>query len=334
MPSGFTKRRRRLRRGDWVDVLSAAEIAATLDADGRLDGLPFMPEMAAHCGRRYRVHRRADKTCVEGLGLRRLRGTVFLEELRCDGGGHDGCQRGCMMFWNEAWLRPAGHYDTIGAGLAKRSAAHAAATSGFPRPLPTRDGDRYICQSTALASATGPLTSWNPAHLVREVINRELSIRLFLVIIVRALLDKARASAGLRPLGALAGTPAPKPRGDLGLTAGDRVRVKPAAELTIMLDDKGRNRGLTFEPDMAACIGREYVVAAPIRKIILEQTGRMVELSNTVALDGVVCQGVCSKNCPRANQLFWRESWLTRVDAAASPTKSRPAPALAEAATE
>jgi hypothetical protein len=40
----------------------------------------------------------------------------------------------------------------------------------------------------------------------------------------------------------------------------------------------------------------------------------MVQLTNTVALEGVVCQGLCAKNCPRANYLYWRESWLRRVE--------------------
>ena len=70
-------RSRGFRRGDVVEIRSAKEIAATLDASGCLDGLAFMPEMAVHCGRRYRVQSRASKTCVEGLGLRRMSGTVF-----------------------------------------------------------------------------------------------------------------------------------------------------------------------------------------------------------------------------------------------------------------
>jgi hypothetical protein len=35
-----------LRRGDLVEVNSPAEILATLDERGDLEGLPFMPEMA------------------------------------------------------------------------------------------------------------------------------------------------------------------------------------------------------------------------------------------------------------------------------------------------
>ena len=44
-----------LKPGDLVEVKAAAEIRATLDADGRCRGLYFMPGMWAYCGRRLRV---------------------------------------------------------------------------------------------------------------------------------------------------------------------------------------------------------------------------------------------------------------------------------------
>ena len=46
-----------------MEVRSADEILGTLDEHGRLDGLPFMPEMLEFCGRRVRVQSRAHKTC-------------------------------------------------------------------------------------------------------------------------------------------------------------------------------------------------------------------------------------------------------------------------------
>ena len=52
-----------LRPGDWVEVRSEQEILSTLDDGAALDGLVFMPEMLAFCGRRFRVYKRADKTC-------------------------------------------------------------------------------------------------------------------------------------------------------------------------------------------------------------------------------------------------------------------------------
>ena len=51
----------RFRRGQWVRVRSFAEIRATLDANGKLAGLPFMPEMLKYCGNIFRIERRVEK---------------------------------------------------------------------------------------------------------------------------------------------------------------------------------------------------------------------------------------------------------------------------------
>jgi len=98
-----------LRVGDWVEVRSREEILDTLDEQGRLQHLPFMPEMLSYCGQRFRVFKRADKTCdyIQGWSIRRMTETVHLEGVRCDGAGHDGCQAGCLIFWKEAWLTRA-----------------------------------------------------------------------------------------------------------------------------------------------------------------------------------------------------------------------------------
>ena len=60
----------KLRAGDWVEVRSKEEILRTLDATGRLDGLPFMPQMFQYCGQRFKVFKRAHKTCDTILQLR------------------------------------------------------------------------------------------------------------------------------------------------------------------------------------------------------------------------------------------------------------------------
>ena len=41
--------------GDWVEVRSKEEILATLDEHGRLEGLPFMPQMFDHSPHAGRV---------------------------------------------------------------------------------------------------------------------------------------------------------------------------------------------------------------------------------------------------------------------------------------
>ena len=295
-----------LLRGDWVEVRSAVEIAATLDAEGRLDALPFMPEMAALVGRRLQVYRRSDKTCVEGHGLRAMRDTVLLDEARCDGAAHDGCERQCLMLWKEAWLRP------LDAPARAVDPAMEARARQRLESLPTRDGEIYLCQSTGLLQATQVLPGWNVAHLIDDLRRGELSLARLAEIAARHTINMALARLGLGELGSLKGQDG-KAVARLDLKPGERVRIKPAPELAATLDAKGCNRGLTFEPEMAAYTGRVYTVVGPVRRIIAETTGRMVEMKSTVALEGVACQGRCTRNCPRSSPLYWRETWLDRV---------------------
>src|SRR5215467_4742007 len=104
------KSKRKLCVGDWVEVRSKEEILSTLDSEGRLDGMIFMPEMFQYCGQKFQVHKRAHKTCDYSTPYpyrtRRLDDTVHLAT-RCDGRGHDDCQAGCLLYWKVQWLKPA-----------------------------------------------------------------------------------------------------------------------------------------------------------------------------------------------------------------------------------
>ena len=64
-----------------------------------------MPEMLGFCGKRYP----GQGARTQGLRHRRLAVSadgerVHLEELRCDGSAHGGCQAGCLLYWKEPWL--------------------------------------------------------------------------------------------------------------------------------------------------------------------------------------------------------------------------------------
>jgi len=47
-----------VRAGDRVELRSPAEILATLDGNGALDGVPFMPEMLEFFGTTFTVQAR------------------------------------------------------------------------------------------------------------------------------------------------------------------------------------------------------------------------------------------------------------------------------------
>ncbi|WP_157201845.1 hypothetical protein [Massilia sp. Root335] len=293
-------------RAHLMRVKSPSEILETLDEDGKLDGLPFMPEMVAYCGSCIRVHRSARRTCVVGHGFREMKDAVFLQDARCDGSFHDQCHRACLLFWKQEWLTPAGAIPV--AQPAPAWSAHDAAAAARLRRLPTRDGERYVCQSTALESATTALHRWDVRPLLREIVARELALSDFVRILFRTLWR--RAGGGKQDQ--LIGVPGAKSRGSLDLRQDEWVAIKPIEELRHNLDEKGRNCGLTFPPTMHHAIGHSYRVAFPVRQIILEQTGMMVKLGNTVALDGLLCEGIDVAMCPRAEFLYCRESWLRR----------------------
>ena len=89
------KRKLDLKAGEWIEVRSREEVLATLDERGCFENVPFMPEMLEFCGKRFRVSKRADKTCDPAnapWSIRRLTDTVHLENGRCDGSLHGGCE--------------------------------------------------------------------------------------------------------------------------------------------------------------------------------------------------------------------------------------------------
>jgi hypothetical protein len=92
----------RLRPGDLVEVRTGTEILRSLDSNGTLDGLPFMPEMLEFCGRRYRVIQRVVQAAIDDetqpLPGFRNNDVVLLEELRCSGFDHDGRSKGLHDF--------------------------------------------------------------------------------------------------------------------------------------------------------------------------------------------------------------------------------------------
>jgi hypothetical protein len=314
-----------LRRGDVVEVRDPAAILATLDERGALEGLPFMPEMAAFCGRRLMVDRRADRVCdtVAYSGSRRPPRTVLLEDLRCDGSAHDGCQAECRFFWKEAWLiRVAA--DAPAPAPVTRQALQALLDRVTPQVKQTveREGrrdERWRCQNTELPAASEHLRLWDPRSYVREYITGNVPLGRFLRVGVRAAVMEPRRKLGLLPEVHLRGKrtlPIADP--PLDLQPGELVQVKTKEEIAATLTPEGRHRGLWFDREMMPFCGGTFRVRQRIRRFIDERDGRMVELKNDcLTLEGAVCSGDRSPRrwfCPRAIYPFWREAWLRRVE--------------------
>jgi hypothetical protein len=297
--------------GDVVEIKSLDEIRTTLDADGAYENVPFMEEMQRFCGRRFRVFKRADKVCIEREGFLdfgRMQDAVLLEEIRCDGSAHDGCQKLCLIFWKEAWLKPAPPHAAPEPPIDWVTEALPASTAEVD------ESKTYSCQSTALLKSTERLPVWDPRQYLRDLESRALGpVDLAKAMLIEAYNVVSRRRGG-REFGAVFGKAKKTPLVQLGLKRADVVKIKPRSEITETLDTMGRNRGLFFAYDMARhCNGTRSVIT-PVNRMILETTGKMKKVSNTVLLQGASCTGLCNRGCARNSHPLWREAWLEPAD--------------------
>jgi hypothetical protein len=99
----------------------------------------------------------------------------------------------------------------------------------------------------------------------------------------------------------------------LGLRPGEMVEVKSVEEILDTLDSNRKHRGLLWMTGMRKFCGHRYRVLKNVEKIVLESNGELRKMTNTVILDGVVCDGVEFCGCDRSCFHFWREAWLRRV---------------------
>jgi hypothetical protein len=323
------RRHASLRPGDLVQVRSQAEILATLDATGRLDGLPFMPEMLRHCGETQRVFKRADKTCdsIWNPGMRTMTDSVFLWGLRCDGGAHGGCQAGCLFFWKEAWLTPAASGTEAGGGP-PTDGGSAPTITGVPgvtredleaatRVGSDPDADGYSCQATELGRATTPLPEapwWDVRQYGGDVRSGNVGAAHVAIVMARLLASSIRYRTSRRRSRPRRGVDADATSRSLNLRPGDRVRVRSKDEIEATLDATRRLRGLSFNSEMALYCDKEFTVLRRVERIIHESTGKMLTLHDCIILDGATCRGDFHAFCPRNVYTYWREAWLRRVD--------------------
>jgi len=332
----------RSKAGDLVEVRSAAEILATLDDTGCLQGMPFMPEMLQHCGRRLRVAASAHKTCdstfyKEG---RYMEDTVFLEELRCDGSAHAGCEARCLLFFKLAWLKPLEPLrDWSGvaqpAGVAGRTVEWLQQTTERRSP----EGETlYRCQATEHLTASVPfrpnelrmyvadLRSGNTGigPLLRGLLLlgtwhlRRLPFAWSVWMKLYEALHRAFYGSGTPHMQGTIPKGQPTPEVNLGLKPGEWVRVRPLAEINATLNVANRNRGLAYNPEMSPFCGGVYRVEARVNRIVDEKNGRLLDMKGPcILIEGGHCRSRYHPEalmCPKKIPQYFREAWLERAE--------------------
>jgi hypothetical protein len=340
-----------LRIGELIKVKSVDEILATLDEDGRMEALPFMPEMLRFTGKQFRVHRQAIKTCdtINWTGMHRMHDAVHLEGLRCDGSAHGGCQAGCLLFWKEAWLQrvePGEATAEAASDVPPPEDANAIPTS-VPAAIAkgtmrshgmTESGEvAFSCQATELTKAAPErLRWWDVRVYARDVATKNARplpmIRSLLVVLFNKFQGaNKRYLPGLLLIRNgerwpfLAGRLTKTPKEVLDLRPGELVEIKSREEIIETLDARSMNRGLRFDCEQIKYCGQRARVLRRVERIIDEDTGEMMDFKgDCIVLEGVTCSGDYNQYCPRSIYPYWREIWLRRVEepSALSPNGS------------
>jgi len=341
-----------LRAGELVQVKTAEEILVTLGEQGALDKLPFMPEMLQFCGKRFKVFKRAHKTCdtINYTGARHMADAVHLDGVRCDGNSHGGCQAGCLIFWKEAWLKRVSSNEMNDGSTDPIPMVANSDKQPSKRALPictedsllkaTRvmgkadehDGQVYSCQATDLLVATNPLPWWDFRQYWEDVRSGNVKVwdvieafifRVFSKILKLGayrlqlyLYNRIQSFRGATPYPFKFGNQTKTPSSSLNLQSGELVLVKSQDEILETVNSRNRNRGLSFDPEMVSFCGKEFRVLRRVEQIIDEKTGKMIHInSDCVMLDGVTCPSRYSNHrlfCPRSSYHYWREIWLKR----------------------
>ncbi len=340
----------KLRAGEWVEVRSKEEILRTLDKQGQLEHVPFMPQMFKYCGQRFKVYKSAHKTCDTVNPIRSLRviNAVHLD-VRCDGEAYGGCQAGCLIFWKTAWLKPIEENgqphgrDQVTAGRPHLP------QSGNCTEEDVREGTRqettdesaeirYRCQATEVPGYGGVLPWWD----VRQYVEDYWSGNVGLMQMLRGGLFATYASfvqagIGLGPFlswlydlvqSLWGGIPWPRRSGNipagqptptqvLDLQPGELVRVKSYKDILATLDTNTRNRGLMWDKDMVPFCDGVYRVKTRLSRFVDEKSGMLVTMKTpAVILEDVWCRARysdCRMYCPRSIYSWWREIWLERA---------------------
>lgn len=328
------------RVGDWVQVRSKEEILRTLDQNGQLDSMPFMPEMLQFCGKRFRVSKRAHKTCdtVNKTGARRLVDAVHLEGLRCDGSAHGGCEARCLLFWKHDWLIP----ENQSAEPARDNQSRCTEQDilkGTTVAESDPENPTYLCQATQVPAATLPMKRTDPRQYWEDYSSLNTSFgRILSGIFFCAYRKLMNLGIGIgRPMRwaydavqkVIGGVPYPfrpgllpggsrTPSLELNLKPGEWVRVKSYPEILKTLDENCFNRGMLFNQELVPYCGKTFRVAGRVTKIINEKTGQMLPMKNScIILEGVECEARYVDRqlfCPRGIYHYWREIWLERVE--------------------
>jgi hypothetical protein len=279
-----------------VRVKNYNEIRQSLDKDDSLYGLQFTHEMKKYCGTTQRILTEVTRVKSDGRGYEKnigiLENVYMLDNVFCNGERHLNCTRQCKLLWHKNWLDFKNSSKTV-EPLSNKS--------------PLLIDDPTLCQASTIMNAATHFSN----KFYHNLLNREYFSKVSVSGVIKDILNGVSyiiTTYIWSRKGSLRRTPSVS----LGLKVGDRVRVRSFEEIKRTLDVYGRNRGLGFSAEMRKYCGQTLTVSYIMRNVISEYTGELKQASNTVLLDGSICDGEYHSRCQRQCPHMWREIWLER----------------------
>ena len=204
---------------------------------------------------------------------------VLLEGLRCSGAHHDGCQKACTIFWREAWLRKVEGLGTF------QSSVDPEGSKWLRARLKTSSGPKtYFCQASEILNATRELSHWERFGKCFSEFAQATAVswKWRSASAYGCSGRSGRCCSALRPR---------KPKVDSSRkpeSAVWRVDRNQAASTSITetLNDKGIQPRPVLHPGHGTVMRREVQVKRKLEKIIVDGTGEMRQMRNTVFLEG------------------------------------------------
>jgi len=222
-----------------------------------------------------------------------------------------------MIFWREAWLRKV--EDNVSSQETRRdrqstvSHIDSDVREQLRARLKTLSGPKtYFCQASELLNATNELSRWerfgksfSEVH-AGNCSSLEMAQRIGIWLFWRI----RRVFLGAYARGTNKSTPA----GGINLQPGEWVEVEPMESITETLNESAQTADCTLRRPCALLCGEQHRVEKKVDKIIVDGTGEMRQLRNTVFLEGSLCGCACVAfgGCPRGEFAYWREIWLRR----------------------
>jgi hypothetical protein len=300
-------RKARVRSGILVRIRDEEEILIKLDESGCLDGLPFMPEMRQYCGGVFKVLQCVNRILIEGHSVRGFRDVFILEDVRCNGTAHGGCQRLCHFFWKESWLI----FPTL-----ENDPSFVASAPSVNQPGIFLEGLTTLpCQGQAsvLLRSTRRLDLLNLRQYIQDKQSGTRSFSGTCSMLLMMFLK--RTFWGLRKIyRRLFGKRQEVNDRPVLLHPGDLIEVRSKDEIRRTLDQNNKLSGLVFSDAMWRYCRKQFLVLKLVECIIVEETGVFQKVRDTYLLEGVTCDGLAFRGCPRKCYWFWKGAWLKSIE--------------------